>query len=456
MRLASFFKGPKGFGSPRRMFWVALVARLLVITIGHTYRMRALMDHFQFGWEMGRIARALATGQGFANPFNAPSGPTAWTPPLYPLILGGVFKLFGVYTLKSGWVILAINSVLSAAAAPAVYEMAWRCFGRDREGRVNPEGMKVALWSGWLWALYPAAMQYAVHWVWDMSLTVALFAWTLVFALRVRGIGDPVEQAERGGFQTARYWAIFGILWGLVGLSNSSLFTFLPFCGVWMVWPELKPRLALALRNATLSAACCAVVLSPWIVRNWLVFHAFIPMRSTMGAELYQSVLPSNQGFPWGPTLPMAPSDPRFQQYLRMGEVAYAKHQGQLARPIIRANKLRLVGYVLRRIDFFWVSVPHPVDKSLFTEVVRESNYAFLSLAALLGLALALHRRQPAAWLFFWAFLTIPLIYYLITVQARFRHPLEPIMTILIVYLFQSAERPHPHRQHAHAQGERP
>ena len=125
-----------------------------------------------------------------------------------------------------------------------------------------------------------------------------------------------------------------------------------------------------------------------------------------------------------------------------MGEVAYAKHQGELAMPIIRAHKLRLAGYVVRRIDFFWVSVPHPVDKSLLTEVVRELNYAFTSLAALLGLALALKRHVPAAWLFLWAFLAIPLIYYFITVQARFRHPLEPIMCILAVYLFQSAQRP--------------
>ena len=117
LRLAEFFKGPDGFGSPRRMFWVALVARLLVITIGHTYRMRVILDHFQFGWEMGRIARALATGYGFADPFNGHSGPTAWTPPLYPLILGGVFKIFGVYTLKSGWVILAINSVMANGLA---------------------------------------------------------------------------------------------------------------------------------------------------------------------------------------------------------------------------------------------------------------------------------------------------------------------------------------------------
>jgi hypothetical protein len=75
-----------------------------------------------------------------------------------------------VYSLKSGWIILTINSVFSAAIAPAVYEIAWRCFGR------SARGLKVALWSGWLWSLFPAAMQYAVHWVWEMSLSTALFA----------------------------------------------------------------------------------------------------------------------------------------------------------------------------------------------------------------------------------------------------------------------------------------
>src|SRR5580698_3036593 len=96
----------------------------------------------------------------------------------YPLILAGVFKLFGVYTPLSAWVILVINSVFSAAVAPAVYEIADRCYGSREDGR------NVAVWSGWLWALYPAAIQYAVRWVWEMSLTACLFSWILVFALR--------------------------------------------------------------------------------------------------------------------------------------------------------------------------------------------------------------------------------------------------------------------------------
>ena len=58
-----------------------------------------------------------------------------------------------------------------------------------------------------------------------------------------------------------------------------------------------------------------------------------------------------------------------------------------------------------------------------------------------MGLALALRRRIPAASLFAWTFVLLPLPYYLITVHARFRHPLEPLICILGVYLFQSATR---------------
>jgi hypothetical protein len=420
---------------PSRLFWVGLFLRVAYITLAHTYKIRLILDHFQFGWEMGRIARALVTGYGFANPFNGHSGPTAWTPPLYPILLAGVFKVFGVYTLMSAWVILTINSIFSAATAPAVYEIAWRCFGRDAKG------LKVALWSGWLWALYPAAMQYAVHWVWDMALTALLFSWVLVLALRVRAVGDPAETHP----QSARRWLLFGVLWGVIALSNSSLLTFLPACGLWMVWPELTrfPRhIGRAMRNAVLAAVCCLAMLAPWVVRNMRVFHAFIPMRANLGAELYQSVLETNDGFPWGGTLSLAENDPEFQRYERLGEVAFSKEQGEKAKAIIRRDPKSFVRHALLRVFFFWVSVPHPVEKTVLIEATREANYAFLSLSGLLGLALAIRRRVPGAWLFFWAFALFPLLYYFITVQARFRHPLEPIITVLTVYLFQSAELP--------------
>src|ERR1700688_3734161 len=160
-RLKTFLSTPgTGFRAPQRIFWIGLVVRLLYITLAHTYRVRVILDHFQFGWEAGRIARAVATGHGYADPFLGPSGPTTRIPPLFPLVLAGVFKLFGVYTALSAWMILAIDSVFSAATALAVYEIAARCYDAlpARSDRRYP----IALWSAWLWALYPAAIQYSV------------------------------------------------------------------------------------------------------------------------------------------------------------------------------------------------------------------------------------------------------------------------------------------------------
>jgi hypothetical protein len=465
-RLRAFFNPPTSdsLRAPTRIFWVGFVVRVLYMTLAHTYRFRTFGDHFEFGWEMGRIARALATGHGFADPFNGHSGPTAWTPPLYPLIIAACFKVFGVYSLLSSWMVLAVNSIFSAATAPAIYRIGWRSFGRDKRG------MSIALWSAWLWALYPAAMQYAVKWVWDMSLTAFLFAWMIVLALKLRGVGESSElsfvssqrQAEpipatpskasllrtensQLGTKESQLgtWAAFGLVWGLIALSNSSLLTFLPFCGMWIIWPSLRTgtHFSSALRNAALAAVCFLAVISPWVARNWTVFHAFVPMRSNFGAELYQATILENDGFPWGATLPMAEKAPEFQRYERMGEIAYSKAQGERAKAAIRAHPRPFLRNTVRRVYFFWFSVPHSLDAGILVEAIRRFNFSFFSITGWLGLILALRRRIPGAWLFFWAFAALPFIYYFVTVQARFRHPLEPLICVLSVYLFQSADR---------------
>lgn len=437
--LKVFFAHPgTGFRAPTRIFWVGFVVRVLSILVAHTYRIRLLLDHFQFGWEVGRIARAVATGYGYADPFMGHSGPTAWIPPLFPLLLAGVFKLFGVYTPLSAFVILSIDSVFSAATALAIYEIAARCYA------AQANGTRVALWSAWLWALYPAAMQYAVHWIWDMALATFLFTLTLVVALRVRAIG------ESGGTvnpQSTTRWAAFGLLWGLIALCNPSLTVVLPACAVWMLWGARASwhaswkTFAMAGTKAALAAVLFAACLAPWVYRNFQVFHAFIPTRDNLGAELYQSTLPENDGFPWGATLPLAATAPEFLHYKAIGEYAYCKEKNEAAKTAIRQHPGRIAVWMLKRIYFFWASVPHPFEKTVLIEYTREINFGFLSVTGILGLLLSIKRRVPAAWLFAAIFFVQPMIYYVVTVQARFRHPLEPLIAIFTVFLFQSAER---------------
>lgn len=433
-RIKPFFTTPgSGFRAPARIFWTGFIVRVLYILIAHTYRIRLLLDHFQFGWEAGRIARAVATGYGYSDPFMGHSGPTTWIPPLYPLLLAAVFKLFGVYTPVSAFVILTIDSAFSAATALAIYEIAARCYDANGFGR------RIALWSAWIWALYPAAMQYGVHWIWDMALTTFLFTLTLVITLRVRAIGEPNLQANP---QTSRRWAAFGLLWGLIALCNPSLIIVMPACGLWMLWGSRKHlhTFTTTVAKAVLAAVVLAACLAPWVYRNYQVFHAFIPTRGNLGAELYQSTLPENDGFPWGPTLPLTEQAPEFIRYKTIGELAYVKEKDTAARVNIRQHPNRIAAWTLKRVYFFWASVPHPFEKTVLVEYTREINFGFLSVTGILGLILSIKRKVPASWLFAAIFLIQPLIYYAITVQARFRHPLEPLIAIFTVFLFQSAE----------------
>lgn len=426
------------FRAPRALFWVAFALRVVCIVVGHTYRVRLINDHFDFGFEAGRIARSLVEGHGYANPFNGVSGPTAWLPPLYPLLLALAFKLFGVYTQAAAFFVLVVDSLFSALIAPAVYEIAARCF--DVYGiarRASTKAAPVALWAGWLWAAYPAALQYAIHWFWETSISTALFTWALVLALRLRGAGDE----QRDGADQFGRWAAFGALWALVALSNASILIGLPAAGLWVIWPRLKRlQLRRIVAGPVLAGVVFIAVMSPWWIRNERTLGTFVATRSNFGAELYESTLPSHDAFAWGTTVPLWPGDPTFQQYVRMGELRYSAMRKQQAMENIRENPARFLRYAGDRFLFFWINIPHPPENHLMQEIGRRINYSFLSLAGLMGLGLAMRRRVPGAVLMAWMFLLLPLPYYFVTVQARFRHPLEPLITVLSVYLFRSTE----------------
>lgn len=447
-RAKRFFKlRADGVKAPWRLFWVAFAVRLLYMTLAHTYRIRPFGEHFDFAWEAGRIAKALVTGYGYSDPFANSTlmhtGPTAWLPPLYPLLIATVFRLCGIYSHTAAWVLLAVNCAFSAATAMAVWEIGARCYGT-----------RVASWAGWLWALHPAAMQYAVRWIWETSLTTAMFAWVIVLVLRMRQIringnttqsqtpaasltNSPTDSSVLQSKQT-RQWALLGLLWGLIALSNSTLLLFMPVCGLWVLKgnrPQQVSRLQ-ALRGATLAVIIFCVCIAPWTWRNWEVFHTFIPLRGNFGAELYMGDGPGSTGFLMTYDHPHVAPD-QLKLYAALGEVRYTAMRGTLAREYIKTHPTHFAEIVARRIYFFWAGVPS--DDRWPVETIRVLNFAFISLAGLMGFVLAFRRRAPAAGLFAWAFFLLPFTYYFVTVHARFRHPLEPLICVLGVYLFQSA-----------------
>ncbi len=126
---------------------LGLAVRLLVLAFIYPQFLAPGRDHWEFGYEIGKIAASLVAGHGFADPFWTHTGPTALLTPVYPYALSLVFRIYGVYTPASAFAFVGLNCVLSAITCIPVYFIAKRSFD-DRVARV----------SAWVWAFHPYAM----------------------------------------------------------------------------------------------------------------------------------------------------------------------------------------------------------------------------------------------------------------------------------------------------------
>jgi hypothetical protein len=126
--------------------------------------------------------------------------------------------------------------------------------------------------------------------------------------------------------------------------------------------------------------------------------------------------------------------------YREMGEVRYVAERKQEAMAFIREDYSRFLGLSLKRFIYYWGGVPR---LSEIPALAQTKNSVFLasSLLAFAGLGLALHKRRPGAWLFLWLILSYPTVYYAVFPHPRYRHPIEPELGILIVYVISEAEK---------------
>ncbi|MBI3670556.1 MAG: hypothetical protein HY237_12335 [Acidobacteria bacterium] len=117
---------------PALMVAAALLLRLPLIVALGTDHMDPAQDYFLFAHETGRLARSIASGQGFSSPLHGFTGPTAFQAPLFLFLLAGVFRLFGIYTDTSAFVILALNSFFSALTCLTVFYIGEKPLGGQR------------------------------------------------------------------------------------------------------------------------------------------------------------------------------------------------------------------------------------------------------------------------------------------------------------------------------------
>ena len=401
---------------PRSVWWMVLLSfaiQIAAIGILRQYRTRPGEDNFGFGFEMGRVGRSVALGEGFSNPYGGNTGPSAWEPPLYPYLIGGVFKIFGIYTYASAWVLLSINSLLASLTTIPIFFIAHKTFGP-----------RVAIWSARAWAFNPYVWYWSVHWIWDTTFTPLIFA--LIFLL-------ALEMESWEGWWS---WILFGALWGAGALANPAMLAFLPFCGLW-IWHRRYRRSLPSWGGVVLSSFIFFLVLSPWLIRNYEVFGRFVFIRDDFGLQFRLGNNKMADGMLIA-TLQPNLNKLEFEKFARLGEIAYEADCRRLAFDWIHRHPARFAVISLKRFFYYWNGVPRPTDSHAPWDF-RSSLFLASSVLALWGLLRALREKLAGAWLYAGLLLTYPTIYYFVFPHARYRHPIEPELTILIVFVLCEA-----------------
>jgi 4-amino-4-deoxy-L-arabinose transferase-like glycosyltransferase len=395
--------------------WV-IFAVALFLRVGYLWNYahdhpRQAVSVVPFLFESGNIAHSLAVGAGFSSPFRVDTGPTAWMSPVYPLVLATVFHVFGIYTFYSFIAAASLNIVFVTLACAPIF------FAAKRIG-----GLGLAAGAAWLWAVFPNAILIPVQSMWDASLSALLVA-TIFWA--------TVTLAESA---RVRDWCAYGLLWGFTLMTNATLIALLPFLLAWLAYrahKQQRPWIGRATLSIGIVALCCA----PWTIRNFEVFHSFVPLRSGLGLQLWLGNNDDTQDIFRAELHPIYDADER-SKYIEMGEVAYM-HEKQLeAVQYMKAHPAREAHLIERRIISLWSGgTPTPVKDflnapSLWFRFVLLFNLV-VAVCALLGLVILFRRRSvyafPAAVFPF----VFPWAYYLSLVLPRYRLPIDPVVMLL-------------------------
>ena len=277
-----------------------------------------------FGAEYGNIAENLLLGNGFAGPFDLGSEPTAWMPPLLPLLIAFVFLLGGIKTAFSLKLLVGLQSLFLWSSLALLM---------NQLRRLKIERWPLVVVFGlYLWA-NGQQLFCGFH---DVGFTILLSCLALEALFRL-GCGE---------------WKWSAALGLVLPLASPALA--LSFGVLVLFYKTERKHLALVF-------ACMVLSTGIWTARNAVVFHAFVPLKSNLWFDFHQANVRDRDG---------VPSYSSFMRYHPFGEVKQVQSlvylQGEI--PFMKAHERSSLRYLKR----------HPGDFA--SKIRRRFSNAFWSL----------------------------------------------------------------------------
>lgn len=326
--------------------------RATVIVVTAAVAMRMASVWFVTGVALGadpmnytNLARALLDGRGLiTDDWRYGRDLRAFFPPLYPVLLAGWWALFGA----SAWATLAMTTLTDALAAWLLAGLGDRLAGSP--GRA----------AGMLYFAYPSfALAAAIPHKEALTLLLGI----ALLRVAVAWVAAPGD----------RLAALGGALWGLLALTQPSL-ALVPFALALVLIAERgwRPTIRLGL----IAGVALALVMSPWWVRNWLVFDRFVPFTTASG--FMTNVALGRLGLPIDPAL-FTLGEP--DRAAAMGRAALARIAEQPIGFLRESGRALAVGFAYEEATLArYRHTSPPIAPALHTPLTALLQMAYLSL----------------------------------------------------------------------------
>jgi len=413
-----------------RAVWIllaaALVIRLLYVVATPGY----VLVHDAKDYD--QHARSIAIGQGYADSVR-PGRPTAFRPPGFPVLLAGVYKVAGVERAQEARRVVPariVQAVLGTLIVGLVGLLAAQLWDR----RVS------------LVAMALAAVYLPLILVGGSVMSEPLFA-----ALELGALAAAI--AHRRSRHPLRLALLAGVLAGLAILTRANAGVLLAPLAValWDGRPRLSRR---ALAPPVVLVAVAALTVSPWTIRNAMVFHSFIPVSTQAGSALagtYNDAARADRENPasWR-SLKKVPDyrhlyrrlavtpEPVLESRLRTAALSYARAHPSYVAKVGLWNTLRMLDLAGLR----WSR--HTAATISVTAGWAVAGVACFWIFAVLALAGAFTPQARRAPWFFWA---VPVLLYLgvvllVVETPRYRTGIDPFIVTLAALALTRRVRP--------------
>jgi hypothetical protein len=377
----------------------ALLGRLFVLwTVVTTHPPNWL---FSNPWEMGFLADSLLHGHGYSNPFGFATGPTAFIAPGYPTLIAGIFRVFGTYTLASAVAIMSMHILVSLLTIWLIMHVARQMLDSQ-----------TATLAGTFWAI-----SLPLLWIpsifWESSLSECAVIGMIALALRYQHT------------PTKAHWIIFGASCAIIALINPALIFSLVAIMGWLAYQTRR----VSRTGPLIGLLALLLVFAPWPIRNAYRFHAFIPLRSTVGFELWVGNKPGSNGRLDESVFPMY-SKSELSSYISKGEAAYTYDKSVQGWADIRQQPSVFLNVTTRRFFRFWIG-----SGNKHTSPVYVIHCLLTTVFGFAGLVLLYRRRMRAfAILMATPLILFPVPYYITHAEFRYRLNIDPVLTVLAAY----------------------